>query len=707
MSNYWTQLRHRKINRRTMLGASAKAGVGAAGLALVGCGGDDDDDAGGAAAAAEAAAAAGDSSAAAAAAERAAAAAEEAAAAAAAAGDAGAAAVAEAAAAAAAAAAEAAREAGADQAQAAADAAAAAAAAAEDAAAAAREAADAAAMDDEEDAPAAAATGPRRGGISRTTWVDSLSGAWDPHSSLSGGDNLGFLNYVYDRVLGFNDDASWKGELAESVEIPDDLTYIFNMRPGAIFQDGAPVDANAMHANMERVKATSDAAGGTRNADGISRAVSMGAVDDASWRMEISEPFGPTLAAFQAFPGTGMLISPDKFDIAVTDPVGAGAGKYVSYAEDDRFIAERWDGYWDNDNVWLDGMERTIVTDINTSWTAFLDGEFTLAQPPPAAVTGELTAQLQADGYVVAEGPDQTWTWNCYNLNPAAEGFNQFRDTRLRRAVHLIIDRQAVIDVAFRGLGEPSRGPTSNTSWALTEDYYADSPNLDEARQLMDAAGYGDGIEGVQLSWSLDIHRAQTEVVHAQLAAMGIDMEFVHGSETVIIDRWLAAADWSLATLTWESPFDPDPVLRQFLGVLGGQHFGGATPEDNPNDALLQGLAETQELVNKAAGVATQAGRIPLYDECFQVYQEWAGSTTSCNARRRWPPKATCRTSGWCHSSRSRRAWASRRSGSTTSDRPASAPDIRPSPPLHLDDGEGEHGRGRWGLRFPLPLGEG
>ena len=42
--NYWTSLRHRKISRRTMLKASSKAGVGAAGLALVGCGDDDDDD---------------------------------------------------------------------------------------------------------------------------------------------------------------------------------------------------------------------------------------------------------------------------------------------------------------------------------------------------------------------------------------------------------------------------------------------------------------------------------------------------------------------------------------------------------------------------------------------------------------------------------------------------------------------------------------
>ena len=150
--NYWETLRQRKISRRTMLGASAKAGVGAAGLALVGCG-DDDDDAGTAAA------------------ERAAAAAEEAAAAAVAAGEARAAeteAAADAAAEAAAAASEA--SAAASQAADAADAAAAlaaeaaesedaanAAAAAEAAAAAAAQAAEAASAAGDEAAAAVAA----------------------------------------------------------------------------------------------------------------------------------------------------------------------------------------------------------------------------------------------------------------------------------------------------------------------------------------------------------------------------------------------------------------------------------------------------------------------------------------------------------------------------------------------------------------------
>ena len=42
--NYWSRMRRQRMSRRSLLRASARAGVGAAGLALVGCGDDDDDD---------------------------------------------------------------------------------------------------------------------------------------------------------------------------------------------------------------------------------------------------------------------------------------------------------------------------------------------------------------------------------------------------------------------------------------------------------------------------------------------------------------------------------------------------------------------------------------------------------------------------------------------------------------------------------------
>ena len=66
--------------------------------------------------------------------------------------------------------------------------------------------------------------------------------------------------YIYDNVLGYTDDGSGKAELAESWETPDDVTYLFNFAPGrAVFQDGAPVDANAMQANMEFLQTDEEA----------------------------------------------------------------------------------------------------------------------------------------------------------------------------------------------------------------------------------------------------------------------------------------------------------------------------------------------------------------------------------------------------------------------------------------------------------------
>ena len=41
--NYWQRMRRQRLSRRTLLRSSARAGIGAAGLALVGCGDDDDD----------------------------------------------------------------------------------------------------------------------------------------------------------------------------------------------------------------------------------------------------------------------------------------------------------------------------------------------------------------------------------------------------------------------------------------------------------------------------------------------------------------------------------------------------------------------------------------------------------------------------------------------------------------------------------------
>ncbi len=691
--NYWTTLRQRKISRRTMLGASAKAGVGAAGLALVGCGDDDDDAApaavdtsaidaaaGDAAAAAEAASAAADAAGraaeaaeaasalaaeaaesddaeqAAAAAQAAADAAADAAEAARAAGDAGAAAVAQAAADAAEAAAAAAREAGAEDtaaaaaaAQAAADAAAAAAAAAgeasaaaaetaaaavaaaEEAADAAREAAAAATMADEEDEPAAAGA-PVYGGTIVRTRDFGIDGGWNPFISLTGADHGGFLKYIYDSVLGYDDNGRVQPELADSWEIPNETTYIFNFAAGrARFQDGAPVDANAMQLNMEYVQSDPDAAGNSRAQTAIANS-QFEAVDELSWRMVKEQPFGPTIVGFYGNPGAGMLISPAHFETAITDPVGAGPARVVEYQDGERWLGEKWDGYWDNERVYADELDILIRPDAQGRWAAFLDGEVSYAEPP-GGMTTDLQADLEADGFQVGLGIWQTWMGEWFNLNPAAEGFNMFRDPRLRKALNLSVDREAVNAVAFDGRGKASVCNTSTESWAIQPgaNYY-DPPDFQAAQQLRDAAGFGDGnpVSGVFLGFGTDFHRRSAQPVFNQLLERGWDLEYFDASESVVLDRFFQAGDFITACLSWESPFDPDVTMRPTMELLlkgwmygspaEGPGTGRASLADYPNDEVLQGLAETEDLLNVAASFAAQEDRLAPYDRLFASY---------------------------------------------------------------------------------------
>ena len=752
--NYWTTLRQRKISRRTMLGASAKAGVGVAGLALVGCGDDDEPDAGAVAAeraaaaaeeAAAAAVAAGDARAAdseaaaavaasaaaaaadaadaaaaaadaageasaaasqaasaadaaaalaaeaaesedagnaAAAAEAAAAAAAQAADAAGAAGDAAAAAVADAAAQAAEAAAQAARDVAAaveagtataaaaqaaidnaaeaaaaaaaaageasaaagaaaaaagqaaataqETAEAAAETAAAAVAAAEEAADAAREAAESAAMAGE-DEPAATGA-PVYGGTIVLTRDFGIDGGWNPFISLTGADHGGFLKYIYDSVLGYDDNGRVQPELADSWEIPNDTTYIFNFAAGrARFQDGAPVDANAMQLNMEYVQSDPDAAGNSRAQTAIANS-QFEAVDELSWRMVKEQPFGPTIVGFYGNPGAGMLISPAHFETAITDPVGAGPARVVEYQDGERWLGEKWDGYWDNERVYADELDILIRPDAQARWAAFLDGEVSYAEPP-GGMTTDLQEDLEADGFQVGLGIWQTWMGEWFNLNPAAEGFNMFRDPRLRKALNLSVDREAVNAVAFDGRGKASVCNTSTESWAIQPgaNYY-DPPDFQAAQQLRDAAGFGDGnpVSGVFLGFGTEFHRRSAQPVFNQLLERGWDLEYFDASESVVLDRFFQAGDFITACLSWESPFDPDVTMRPTMELLlkgwmygspeEGPGTGRASLADYPNDEVLQGFAETEDLLNVAASFAAQEDRLAPYDRLFASY---------------------------------------------------------------------------------------
>src|SRR5690606_28969635 len=81
--------------------------------------------------------------------------------------------------------------------------------------------------------------------------------------------------------------------------------------------------------------------------------------------------------------------------------------------------------------------------------------------------------------------------YTSVNINTAVFPIN---DMRVRQALTNSLNRQAILDGIYFGEGEPANGPMTKASWAYNENLKAIEEDLTKSKQLLDAAGYGDGI---------------------------------------------------------------------------------------------------------------------------------------------------------------------------------------------------------------------
>ena len=170
----------------------------------------------------------------------------------------------------------------------------------------------------------------------------------DPHRERQSGDR-DYTNLLYDRLTIIDTDQSVAPMLAESWEFSEDgTTLTLTLRADATFQDGTPVDAAAVKANLERAQTLAD---GTV-ASFLSNVSAIEAVDDTTVALTITEG-GADLPAILAT-NVGMIVNPKAFtDGRDLDP-GPRRCRFRSYqvvefVPNERAVFERVDGHWDPD----------------------------------------------------------------------------------------------------------------------------------------------------------------------------------------------------------------------------------------------------------------------------------------------------------------------------------------------------------------------
>src|SRR3954454_18612285 len=276
-------------------------------------------------------------------------------------------------------------------------------------------------------------------------------------------------------------------QLALSHETSEDgKTVTIKLRPNVKFHDGEPFNAEAVKFTLDR-GLTLDTS--KRKAE-LSQIDKVEVVDPLTVRLLLKAPFSPLIA--QLTDRAGMMESPkdvkeagDKF---VNKPICAGPFKFAERVVQDHITLKRFADYWDKDRIHvdrityrpipdstvrlanlragaLDVIERLLPTDIAEVKS---DSKLKLLLPtPPIAYTG--------------------LTINLLNTDRAKNPLGQ--NAKVRHALELTIDREAINNVVFNGAYPPGNQWSPPANQYYVQKFPIPKRDVEKAKALLKEAG--------------------------------------------------------------------------------------------------------------------------------------------------------------------------------------------------------------------------
>ena len=583
--NYWQRMRRSRMSRRSLLRASGRAGVGAAGLALVGCGDDDDDDAQAVVRQAQ-------------------------------------------------------QQQGAQQ-----TASTSSAQQAQQQQQTAEQAADR--VDQQEDAQAQADQQQQaqqqavaqskivRGGDLRFSTPAATHDYFDPHRGVFGPTQhwMGFyMNYL---VRWRNKEQGlMESDIASLPEIPDAETYIFRLDQGATYWDRYPteggrmVTADDIRFNFQRhidgKDATGTEDGSFLHQSSFAKTASMDTPDestfiartsggDATYMGVVTSPF-----SWITSPEGASEFGDRWRDETTNVELSSGTGMFipVAYDPDLGVDMKRNENYWKlgADGLPLPYYDRVTManlTDPTAVEAAYRGREIVVGGFPLSSV------QVEAIG---ADFPDHpqgnlafgfTIITGLYNFSADWNGWdglgNPYLDRRFCQALHVAVDRFLMIDAVYLGSGKPSGQedtPWFNTYWSIPEDELLQTPgyrpdreaDIMEARALLDASGY-DIDRPLQLIgpdvWEQTYPGIFETEVNMYTEALGLNVSFDVQPYTVILQRWVEGTYPGSGPQWTNPPVDLDPTTAYNNRFIPGGSWNNLFYEYQPMADIAQTMLVT------------------------------------------------------------------------------------------------------------------
>jgi peptide/nickel transport system substrate-binding protein len=423
---------------------------------------------------------------------------------------------------------------------------------------------------------------PKRGDTLRVATTATII-SLDPHTTAG----VSVAPYLYSYVVHATDWQGTVGDLAESWEVVDELNWIFKLRGDVRFQDIPPVSGRPLVA--EDIRLSIDRA---KSLPGASESwgqwvESYATPDTTTFTLRTKTPYG-YLLMLMGSPMSAIvpMEAVKEFGDLRTSAIGSGPFMVKLHSLDQGLEMVRNPTYY-HQFPYIDGISTKVIPDESSIQAAFRAGSIDVY---------DADNKLKADAVRNVGGTSiQRYLDRAYaviRLNGSK--FEAFKDQRVREAIDVALDRNAMIDKLHFGDAELA-GPVP-PAWdtALPADEVAAAYQRDvaKAKQLLSAAGAED------LRFALSIGNFgdmpdQAAIIKANLAEAGVTVDIVPAElgswlENMLLGNFEGTVFTHLKFLSDEIPlqshhsYGSSRVQRDYLGV-----------DDPEVDAILDRIQET------------------------------------------------------------------------------------------------------------------
>jgi len=432
--------------------------------------------------------------------------------------------------------------------------------------------------------------------IGLSTPVTSL----DPHfHNLTPNNNV--ADHVFEKLVGKDAKEVLKPQLAESWKTTaNDTTWEFKLRKGVKWHDGTEFTAEDVVASIKRVPTVPNSPASFATYTRPIKEIS--APDKHTVRIvtERPHPLLPNdMVAVRIVPARlAPTVKTEEFNSGKA-MIGTGPFRFKEYAAGDRVVLERNDAYWGAKPHWKTVRMR-MITNAPARVAALLAGDVQMIEAVPTADI----ARLEKDARVtVSSAVSNRLIYLHMDSDRAVTPFvagkdgkpldrNPFKDVRVRKAVSLALDRNAIVSRIMENQAQPAGQLLPDFFPGTSKKLPPPKQDLEAARRLLAEAGYPNG-------FAVTLHSPNNRYINDEKAAQaiagmltraGIDTKLEAMPSNVFFSRAgklefsFFLAGWGAETGETSSP------LRALIGSFNAQTGMGQANRGRFSDAGVDTL---------------------------------------------------------------------------------------------------------------------